>query len=182
MDACDLLDDGQAQAGAAGGFAAALVHPVKALKDAALGFLGDADAVVLHRKVGVALPSAAGLQQDPAPRLVVADGVVAQVLAQLFQQAGGAHHLDAVAPAVQGDIGPPGVHLQALGALPGDDGQVHRLHHGDIPGAARSVQMGQLDDVVHQPQHPAGLAVDLLPEGSHVLGAGQPRLDHLGIT
>ena len=42
--------------------------------------------------------------------------------------------------------------------------------------------MGQLDDVVHQSQHPAGLAVDLLPEGGHVLGAGEAGLDHLGVA
>ena len=182
MDAGDLLDDGKPQPGAAGGLAAAFVHPVEPLKDAALGLFGDADAVVLHREIGVALPGAAGLQQDPAPGPVVADGVVAQVLAELFQQAGGALNLGALAPEIQGDVGPTGVHLQALGALPRDDRQVHRLHHGGIVGAARGVQMGQLDDVVHQPQHPAGLAVDLLPEGGHVLGPGQPGLDHLGVA
>ena len=42
--------------------------------------------------------------------------------------------------------------------------------------------MGQLDDVVDQPQHPGGLAVNLLAEGGHVLGAGQPGLDHLGVA
>src|SRR5699024_9140087 len=118
VDAGDLLDDGKPQPGAAGGLAAAFVHPVEALQDAALSLFGDADAVVVPREIGVALPGAAGLQQDPAPGPVVADGVVAQVLTERFQQAGGALDLGALAPEVQGDVGPTGVHLQALGALP----------------------------------------------------------------
>src|SRR5699024_3575748 len=73
VDAGDLLDDGKAEAGAAGGLAAALVHPVEPLKDAALRLFRDADAVVLHREIGAALPGAARLQQDPAAGAVVAD-------------------------------------------------------------------------------------------------------------
>ena len=47
VDPGNVLDDGQPQAGAAGGFAPALIHPVKALKHTGLRFFRDADAVVL---------------------------------------------------------------------------------------------------------------------------------------
>lgn len=38
VDPGNVLDDGQPQAGAAGGFAPALIHPVKALKHTGLRF------------------------------------------------------------------------------------------------------------------------------------------------
>ena len=45
-----MFDDGQPQAGAAVLAGAALVHPVEALKDAALGLGGDADAGIFIRR------------------------------------------------------------------------------------------------------------------------------------
>ena len=85
VDAGDLLDDGKAEAGAAGGLAAALVHPVEPLKDAALRLFRDADAVVLHREIGVALPGAARLQQDPAAgvQFQIVSGTTGEVVATL---------------------------------------------------------------------------------------------------
>ena len=88
----NVLDDGQPQAGAAGGFAPALIHPVKALKHTGLRFFRDADAVVFHGEGAVAVPGAGGNDLDFAAGAVVADGVVAQVLACLlytsYQRAG----------------------------------------------------------------------------------------------
>ena len=48
----DMLDDGQPQAGAAGGLAAAFIHAVEPLKHAGLAVLGDADAVILYLQPG----------------------------------------------------------------------------------------------------------------------------------
>src|SRR5699024_5037968 len=60
VDGGDVLDDGQAQAGAAGLLAAALVHAVEPLKHPLLILRRDADAVVPHAEIGAALRRAAG--------------------------------------------------------------------------------------------------------------------------
>ena len=76
VDAGDVLDDGKAEAGAAGGFAAALVHAIEPLKNAGLGFFRDADAVVFHGQGAVAVPGAGGDELHLAAGVVVADGIV----------------------------------------------------------------------------------------------------------
>ena len=76
MDAGNVLDDSQTQTSAAGGLAAALVHPVEALKDAGLRLLRDADAIVLHGQSAVTVPGAGRDDLDLAAGTVVADGVV----------------------------------------------------------------------------------------------------------
>ena len=165
-----MLDDGQPQAGAAGGFAPALIHPVKALKHTGLRFFRDADAVVFHGEGAVAVPGAGGNDLDFAAGAVVADGVVAQVLAQLVQQAAAAQHGSALAQIGEGDKGTLGVDFLPLHALSGDLQQINRLHREGRTGLTDIVQIGQLQDIVDQLDHPGCFHMDLPGKIRDVLG------------
>lgn len=92
VDTGNMLDDGKPKPGAAGGLATALVHPVEALEHAGLSFPRDADAVVGHGQGAVSVPVAGGDDLYLTARAVVADGVVAQILAQFIQQRAAAKH------------------------------------------------------------------------------------------
>ena len=76
-----MLDDGKPKPGAAGGLAAALIYPVKALEHAGLCFPRDTDAVIGYGQSAVSVPAACGNDLHLAARAVVADGVIAKVLA-----------------------------------------------------------------------------------------------------
>ena len=79
-----VLDDGQAQARPANLLGVTLVHPVEALKDAALVGIGDADARVRHPQLHMA-PLPPDVHPDAAAGLVVFDGVVAEVIDHLIE-------------------------------------------------------------------------------------------------
>ena len=83
VDLGNVLDDGKAQARAAGLSGAAFIHPIEALEDPLLGLFGDADAVVLHHKDGASLLLYRHL--DIAPLPIVADGILHQVLYHFLQ-------------------------------------------------------------------------------------------------
>lgn len=85
VDAGNVLDNSQPQTGAAGGLAPALIHPVEAFEYAGLRVFRDTDAVILDGQGTMAVPGAGGDELDLAAGAIVADGVVAQVLAQLIQ-------------------------------------------------------------------------------------------------
>ena len=81
-----MLDDRQSQTGAAGRFAAALIHTVEALKHAGLCFFRNADAIVRHGQGAMAVPIAGSGDLHFSAGPVVANGIITQVLAQLIQQ------------------------------------------------------------------------------------------------
>ena len=91
MDHHGVLDDGKAQPRAADLLAAALVHPVKPLKNAVQTVLGDADARILHLQDGFAAALPHRYLYGAAP-VVVFDGVVAKVIDDAVKQLGDARH------------------------------------------------------------------------------------------
>ena len=171
VDAGNVLDDGQPQTGAAGRLASALVHAVEPFKNAGLGFFWNADAVVLHGQGTVAVPRARGDELNLAAGVIVADGVVAQVLAQLIQQAAAAKDRGTFADVGQGDEGLLRVDLLALDAFLGNVQQIDRLHLGRIVAFGDVVQMGQLQNIVDQLDHPAGFYMDLPAKLRHIGGS-----------
>ena len=113
MDGHDMFHDGQAEAGAAGLLGTALIHPIKPLEHSLLMFFRDADARVFYAQEGVAF-SRADFHQNASDFVVVADGVVAEVVDQLADHSpvGG----DAGGDADAGDVHLmlAGVHFQIL--------------------------------------------------------------------
>ena len=79
-----------------------------------------------------------------AARAVVADGIVAQVLAQFIQQRAAAKHRGALAQISQRDIRAPGVQFLAFYAFLDNLQKVYRFHHGGVPGLAYGIQLGKL--------------------------------------
>ncbi len=80
MDFCNMLDDSQPKAGATRLFGTAFVHAEETLKDAFLVFQGNADAVILDDQ------PIRDRHPDMPALLVIADGIVAQIVNQLLHQ------------------------------------------------------------------------------------------------
>ena len=115
-----MLDDRQSQTGAAGRFAAALIHTVEALKHAGLCFFRNADAIVRHGQGTMAVPIAGSGDLHFSAGPVVADGIITQVLAQLIQQGTVAVYKSTFPQTGQRDISPAGIQLltSLVAALP----------------------------------------------------------------
>ena len=177
-----MLDNGKSQTGAAGGFAPALIHPVEALEHAGLRLFRDADAVVLYGQGAVAVPGGGRDQLDFSARAVVADGIVAQILAQFIQLIPAALHQGAFAQVGQGDEGALGIQFLALHAILDHIQQVHRFHGGLNACLAGAVQVGQLQDIIHQLDHPAGFYMDFPAKLRHIGGLGNAGLDQFCIA
>ena len=128
------------------------------------------------------------MQDDPSAGAVVANGIVAQVEAQLLQQALVALYGQVLALGQQGNVGLLGVQGQALGAAAGQRQQGHRGELGllrclPLGGfAAHVVQLAQLDDVGHQRLQAGGLGADAPGEYGHILRLGHAGFDQLGVT
>ena len=158
-----MLDNGEPQPRAAGGMA--LVHPVEPLEHPSLGLPGNADAGVRHRDPGTE-GGVLHRDGDAAVWPVVGDGVVAEVIDDLLHDLGHAPHQGPVAPQLGGHLLPLGRRGQLLQHGPCLPVQVHGL---PLAQAAALVQTGELDDVVHQPDEPLGLPVDVPGEVGDVL-------------
>ena len=74
-----------------------------------------------------------------------------------------------------------GVQLLTLHTLLDHVQQVHDLHFRHGGGLGGVVQVGQLQDIVHQLDHPAGFAMDLLGKTGHILRLGDAGLDQFRI-
>ena len=74
-----------------------------------------------------------------------------------------------------------GVQLLTLHTLLDHVQQVHDLHFRHGGGLGGVVQAGQLQDIVHQLDHPAGFAMDLLGKTGHILRLGDAGLDQFRI-
>ena len=130
----------------------------------------------------MSVPVAGGDDLYLTARAVVADGVVAQILAQFIQQRAAAKHRGALAQISQGDIGAAGVQFLALHTLLGNLQKVYRFHYGGVPGLTYGIQLRKLQNVVDQLDHAGGLAVDLAAEIRHILRFCNAGLDELCIT
>ena len=182
VDAGNVLDNSQPQTGAAGGLAPALIHPVEAFEHAGLRIFRDADAVILDGQGTMAVPGAGGDELDLAAGSIVADGVVAQVLAQLIQLIPVAKYSGALAQIGQGDEGALRVQFLTFHTILGHVQQIDRFHVGLCMGLADAVQMRQLQDVVHQLDHPAGFYMDLPAKLGHIGGFGNAGLNEFRIA
>ena len=134
-----MLDNGETQAGAAGGPAVAFVHPVKALKDAVLVLRRDADAGVGDTNAVLREENA-----DGAVGPVVANGVVNEIVNQLSKLPlvsvdGAFRPLNG-----EGDSVFLGGGDQRVHAFRGEIAKIHRDH--GCRGVV-FVQLGQTDDV-----------------------------------
>ena len=130
----------------------------------------------------MAVPGAGGDELDLAAGSIVADGVVAQVLAQLIQLIPVAKHSGTLAQIGQGDEGALCVQLLAFHTFLGHVQQIDRFHVGLCMGLADAVQVRQLQDVVHQLDHPAGFYMDLPAKLGHICGFGNAGLNELRIA
>ena len=179
-----MLDDGKAQAGAAGGLAAAFVHTVEPLKHAGLAVLRDADAVVLDlqpRAVG----AGAAAQFHVAAGLVVADGIIAQVGGKLGQQVLAALHGGGLGVVLQRHVGLAGIDRHVLRGLFDQRSQVDRRHLDRLFAALAglgAVQLAQLQDIADQRDHALRFLMDARRKGGHVSRLCHAGLDQLGIA
>ena len=130
----------------------------------------------------MSVPVAGGNDLYLAARAVVADGVIAQVLAQFIQQCAAAQHRDTLAQISQGDIGAAGVQFLALHALLGNLQKVYRFHYGGVPGLTYGIQLRKLQNIVDQLDHAGSLAVDLAAEIRHILRLCNAGLNQLCIA
>ena len=76
-----FLRNDQAQTGTAGSLAAALIHTIEALKHAGLCFFRDADAVIGHSQGAVSVAAAGCGDLYLTAGTIIADRIIAQVLA-----------------------------------------------------------------------------------------------------
>ena len=147
----DVLDDRQAEAGAARVARARGVHPVEPLEHALLLGRRDADALVDHRDLDE-VAVRAHPDADVRRLARVRDRVVQQVAHRGDQQVVLAEHPRAAHPA---DVEPDVLGLRG-GAGAVDGLRQDRVHvdQPDLPERARHLQPGQLDDLVHQRRQP----------------------------
>ena len=113
---------------------------------------------------------------------VVADGIIAQVLAQLIQQGTVAVYKSALTQTGQRDISPAGIQLLTLHALLCNAQQIDRFHFGLRAGLACIIQTGELQDIIDQLDHAAGFHMDLLRKARHILRLCNAGLNELCIT
>ena len=175
VDAGNVLDDGKSKPGAAGGLAAALVHPVEALEHPVHIRLGDADARVCHRQGG-AVGGAGHGDGDPAVLLVVLHGVVHQVEDHLVHNAFHAVDFRLVANHRDDHAVFLGGGLQAAGHIPGQGGEVEVL---PLQLDVRLIQAGEVQNVIHQGDQPLGFLVDVPGKAGDVLGLDNAVFDNL---
>ena len=173
-----MLDNGQAEAGAAGHLAVALVHAVKALEHALLIRGRNADAVIGHAHKGRAVLRT-GFKQHAAIRLVIGDRVVRKVEDHLLECAALARHCHRFARDAERNLVLDRLVLQPVTHCAAQGIQLDRLKRGRV---AAFVQLGQTDDVLDQRQQPARLGADFARKRRDVLGPHNAVFHDLGIA
>ena len=177
----DVLDNRQAETGAAVGPAARIVHPVEALEDPLVLAGGDADAVVGDGDldlVVLAVRAEVGPDHHPGPGVGVDHGVLHQVADRHAQLARAAQHLAARgAGDGQGDlpllrVHPPPVH--------GVTDHVVDLHHLGVDQRVVTLQLRKVDDLGHQVGQPRRLHPHPAGELANRLGVVRAFLHRLG--
>src|SRR5699024_341320 len=162
----DVLDDRQAQPGAAGGPGAGAVDPEEALEDAFQVLLGDAHALVLDGDLDHALVPPDG-HPNPGALVGVGDRVGDQVGQRGGEHRGGAEDLQPVRTA-HGDLDP---RPERVVAVQGDRA-LHHLVDLDrlrIRQCGAALDAGELDDLLHQVGEAVGLALHARREPAHRL-------------
>ncbi|CAM4153179.1 hypothetical protein JAAN108728_13830 [Janibacter anophelis] len=160
----DVLDDRQAETGAAGGPGAGGVHPVEALEDAGLLVLGDARPLVGDGDLDrVALQARA--HADRGVGVGVGDRVADEVAHGGDEHVLVAAHVQVLGDLVgQGDVLGLGLDAQVL---EGERDDVLDLDELRVLQDRRALEPGELDDLLDQARqahrltlHPTGEAVD----------------------
>ena len=151
-----VLDDGEAEAGAAAGLGAALVHAIEALEDAGLVLRGDADAGVGDGEGNLVRFVLYG-NGDTSAGAVIFDGVVREIVDDGGQKLGDAGDLRALAAEGDADIGLFRLGVEGVDGLFGDDVEVARF---TLHVRRALVQVGEMDDVLNEARHPVCLVVD----------------------
>ena len=173
-----MLDDGESQAGAAGLFGMAFVHPVEPLEDPLLLILGNADTGVCDNDL-FALQGRAHPDADRTAPAVVLDGVFTDVVDHLIQDL--AH---AVADYIfSGNLHVDGPFLR-LGRQTADDppGQIIEIHVFFFHLNLAFVQLGQFDDILYQGDQTAGFIIDTLCKAFHIFWSYQAVLHDLRVS
>ena len=173
----DVLDDREAQAGAAGGARAGAVHAEEPLEDPLQLVLRDADALILHGDLDHPVLMA-HRDADPRARLRVGDRVRDQVGQGSDQHRGGAVDTQPAAPAdAHLDLRAEGeVAVQRHGLL---DHLVDLDRLGIGEGGA-ALDARELDDLLHQMGEAPGLRLHPLGEAAHRIGVLGRVLHGLG--
>jgi hypothetical protein len=163
----DVLGDGQAQAGPAGGPGPGRIHPVEPLEDALEVALGDADALIGDADLGRVRPGAPGGDEDPGLLRAVGDRVLQQV------PQGGDHE---VLVAVDGHAGLAARRQLDAVRSRAQPAAVQGLGHHGVDAERRRVghrlgglDPGQHDQVLDQVGQPGGFL-------AHPPGEAQDRL------
>ena len=170
-----VLDDRQSETRAAGRLGVALIHAVEALEHAALMLRRDADA-----GIGDGDAAAVGIGGDRhvhAPAVaVILDGVVAEVIDDLVDQAANAGNDGRLARDADRDAARGRGVVQILRRLLRHGEQVDRFRrHG---GAL--VELGQADDVVDERDEARGLGVNVADEARQIVGLDHAVFNQLG--
>ena len=98
-----MLDNGEAQSGAANLLGVAFIHPVKALKNPALMLRRDADTGVGHAQDGI-FPLKAHGELYAAALPVVLDGIVAEIIDHAADKLGNAPYKGRLAADLYRDL------------------------------------------------------------------------------
>ena len=170
-----VLDDRQSEARAAGRLGVALIHAVEALEHTRLMLRRDADA-----GVGDGDAAAAGIGRDRhvhAPAVtVVLDGVVAEVIDDLIDQAADAGQDGRLPRDTDRHVARGRGVVQVLRRLLRHGEQVDRLRRHGVA----LVELGQADDIVDERDEARGLGVDMADEARQILGLDHAVFDQLG--
>ena len=173
-----MLHDGQTEPRAADGLGAALVHAVKPLENAALAVLRDADAGVAHGENDGAVLRRDGDIDAPAGAVVL-DGVVAEIVNDAVEKLRYALHRRAHALERERHVGARGLRLQTVHGVFRDAEKIAGLEH--IFLTAR-VEPGEINDILDELRHAAGLGADLSGEGLYVLRLRKAAFEQLRIS
>ena len=156
----------------------ALIHPVEALKDPLRVFFGDANAGIAYgqHRGAVRLGNA---DADRAVLAVIFDGIVAKIVDNSVEQCRHTGHHGRPSGKGQRHLCLLCCRLQNTHDLFCQCVEIHFLALG-IP--CPLVQVGQIDNIVHQRNHSLGLRVDTAGEFLRVLRFHHAVLQQLGIT
>ena len=141
-------------------------------------FLRNSHAGIRHLQTGCCVISRKG-DCHPAAFVVVFDSVFAEVGRQFFQQGGISLHCFVASGHFNRDAAPAGQLSEADRHPVGHFQQADRAAVGQF---RPFIQLGKLQQILDQMNHPGRLAVNPCGKGNHVRLLGNAVLDHLGIT
>ena len=174
-----VLDDRQAETGAAGHFAVALVHAVEALENTLLVGRGDADAGIRDADEGGAVAVRAGFDRHAAVRAVIREGVVRKVEHHLLERSALTGNGRVFARAFDLQTQTVGLALQTAADRAAERLKLDRLERDLL---AAGVELRETDDVLDEREQTLRLGADLPGEGNDVGRLCDTCLDDLGVA